>query len=47
MMTPLFPPNTIQSATIPRDARKHKPPRANQNAILEQAFCGAFTKLDP
>jgi K+-transporting ATPase ATPase B chain len=46
-MTPLHNPKSIQTFTIPREARKHKPPSANQKLILKQACQGAFIKLDP
>jgi potassium-transporting ATPase ATP-binding subunit len=39
--------NTIDSTTIPRGNRKHSPPPANQNRIIQQAFTDMFTKLDP
>lgn len=45
-MTPLLT-NSVESSTVLREERKHKPPAASQNAIYKQAFQGMFTKLDP
>ena len=39
--------NSIESYTVPRGARKHKPAAQDQSAIYQQAFKGMFTKLDP
>jgi K+-transporting ATPase ATPase B chain len=46
-MSPIITAQSIQSETIPRGQRKHKPPQADQSIIYKQAFSGAFTKLDP
>lgn len=46
-MTPLGTSHNIQSSTVPRSERKHKPAGIDSNVIYEQAFKGMFTKLDP
>src|ERR1044071_8133143 len=46
-MTPIITPHSIESLTIPRADRKHKPPASNQSIIYQQALTGMFTKLDP
>lgn len=48
-MTALFKQTSIQTATMPRDDRKHLAPPVNQHqqGIWRQACMGAFTKLHP
>lgn len=46
-MAPIITSSSIQSATVPRDERKHKPPKADRHLIYQQAFKGMFIKLDP
>ena len=46
-MSPIITSESIQSETTPRHERKHKPAPADQQGIYQQAFAGAFTKLDP
>ena len=38
---------SIESSTILRSERKHKPATSDQTMIYQQAFQGMFTKLDP
>lgn len=38
---------SIESSTVPRGERKHKPATSNQHMIYQQAVRGMFTKLDP
>lgn len=38
---------SIESSTVPRGERKHKPAASAQHLIYQQAFHGMFTKLDP
>src|SRR5688572_5752059 len=45
-MTPLLT-NSVESSTVLREERKHKPPAVAQDTIYKQAFQGMFTKLDP
>jgi len=46
-MTPIISPQSIESFTVPRGERKHKPAASNQQLIYQQALIGMFTKLDP
>lgn len=47
-MSPIIPPHSIESSTIRREDRKHKPPAAAEHqVILQQALKGMFIKLDP
>lgn len=46
-MTPIVTSHSIESSTVPRADRKHKPPVSNQGLIYQQALSGMFTKLDP
>lgn len=46
-MTPIISPHSIESSTIPRGDRKHKPPAPSAQPIYRQALVGMFTKLDP
>ncbi|MDH4379571.1 MAG: potassium-transporting ATPase subunit KdpB [Vampirovibrionales bacterium] len=41
------PVESIESFTVQRNDRKHKPAMSNQSLILQQALTGMFTKLDP
>jgi K+-transporting ATPase ATPase B chain len=43
----MTPTHSIESYTVPRGERKHKPAASDQQAIYQQAFTGMFTKLDP
>jgi K+-transporting ATPase ATPase B chain len=41
------PVESIESFTVQRNDRKHKPAAFNQSLILQQALTGMVTKLDP
>lgn len=46
-MSPISNSPSIESSTVPRSKRKHKPPQSDQQLIYRQALKGMFTKLDP